>query len=266
MPVKVKVYEADDGYSDKYVSRNKMAFSFLSDDDKMVGPFVDCKDYMNNRLHGSITGINGGNQYKYQPSKMGSVSMEKTRILVCRQVSPVDAHPYEEISDFEEEIKLAIKLLNRIEKDLHLIKSTYDTVTGIKKEYGQVLLIEGSRRWMLASPMLSLYLFLLRNAYLYKEGQTYIKTIESSPEIQLAPTVGVQIVDAVKFIVKHKYANVFGKSMDKNYPPEITPDQMHSMGIRAFAMCLQTQLWPHWVFPNKVVAVKPVKKLKETTA
>lgn len=268
MSVKVKAYEANSGYEDKYVSRSKMAFSFLSDDDKMVGPFVDCKDYMNNRLHGSITAIDGGNEYKFQPSKMDPVSMEKTRILVCRQVSPIDHNPLE-AKAFEDEIKLAIDLLNRIEKDLHLIKSTYSTVTGIKKEYGQVLLVEGSRRWMLASPMLSLYLLLLRNAYLHKEGQSYIKTIESSPEIAsstISIVSGAGIVDAVKFIVKHKYANVFGKSIEKNYPPEITADQMHSAGIRAFSLCLQTHLWPHWVFPNKAVAVKPVKKLKETVA
>lgn len=264
MPVKVKVYEASDGYSDKYVSRGKMAFSFLSEDNKMVGPFVDCKDYMNNRLHGCLTDIAGTTQYKWQP-QMGPISMEKTRILVCRQSTPDSNEPLlKKITEdqFEEEIKLAMDLLHPLEKDLHLIRSTYDRVTGIKEEYGQVILIEGSRRWMLASPMLSLYLYLLRNAYHHVKGQSYIKTIEESTEYGskdiLAP--------AVKFIVKNKYAKVFGKSIEKNYPASVGQDLMHVTGILAFGRGLYTASWPHWLFPNKEVAVKSGKKLKETVA
>lgn len=260
MPVKVKLYEADDGYSDKYITRDKMAFSFLSDDDKMVGPFVDCKDYMNNRVHGSLTGQAGASQYKFQPSKMAPVSMEKTRILVCRSSSPSDGHPLLEPDEFEEEVKLAMDLLHPLEKALGLLRSTYDSVTGIKKEYGQVFLIEGSKRWMLASPMLSLYLLMLRNAHTHVMGQSYVKSIESFKEIG-NPDL---IPQTVKFIVKNKYIKVFGKSLEENYSATIPEDTMHAMGIYAFGKCLYTQYWPHWLYPNKVASVKPVKKLKET--
>lgn len=253
MAVKVKLFEAKDSYSDHYVSRSRMAFSFLSQENEMVGPFVDCKDYLNNRIAGFINKQAGKSEYKYQ-LKYAEVDLEHTRILVLRKDSPQDGHPLLESGEFEKEIKLAINLLNQAEQALHLVKSTYTKVTGVPKEYGQAFLIEGSRRWMLASPMLSLYLFLLRNAWIHKEDQPYIQTIEASTE-----TGSLVVAEAVKWIVKNKYINVFGKSLEKNYPPDVTEDMMHSMGIYTFGLCKYTEYWPHWKFPNKAVAVKPVK-------
>jgi hypothetical protein len=239
------------GHVDHYVSNDKMAFSYLSKQLNMVGPFVDCRGYLIERLQGFLLNQAGTTVYKYQPKLMGKIDLEKTRLVVSKKDIT--------LTEFEVEMKLTMDLVHQVEKALHLLPSKYERVTGVSKEYGYTFLIEGSKRWMLSSVMLSLYTFLLRNGYRHKKGQTWQTTLgnlrnDDGPD-------GKTAIRGIEHIIANKYIKVFGEDMEYNYRKE-TMSHIHHMGIAIFSSEVATynqqykKLWSDWVWPTSKPATK----------
>lgn len=233
MTITIKSFtQSPKGYADQYVSHDKFAFSFLSEDNKMVGPLVDCKGYLHNRLHCFINNdppkANGYEQYKWLPEH-GKVSLESTRLLVVRKAQSQEK--------FDKEIKLALGVLHSLEKALGLIRTKAYPVEGIPKEYGYGCLLVGSKRWMLSPVMLDLYVVLIRQAREYEYGATYQTLSPQSVPGRVA-----------SFLVKNKYAIVFGKELKPNWPKGADQHVMHEMGITNFSQSWSSikTYWPHW--------------------
>lgn len=245
---KIEGYDSPGGYEDKYVSRGNMAFSFLSEDGKLVGPLVDCRGYILERLQGFLLGDTspGSSEYKYQPDDMEDISLEKTRLVVSKKGTTVEA--------LESEMRLVMDLLHQMEKDLHLIKSRYERVLGVDKNYGVTFLIEGSKRWMLSPVMLSLYMLAIRNGYLHKIGQPYLTTFEKAGN--LVDGAAKSVERGIKHIIKYNYWKVFGKDIKLNYTKEQVA-YIHGMGIQVFStenvetIKMYMKYWQHWIWPNQ---------------
>jgi hypothetical protein len=253
MTTKVQGYDAIDKYEDHYVTRGGMAFSFLSDDGKLVGPLVDCRGYLIERLQGFLIGLRSDHQYKYS-KKMEEINLERTRLVVVRKGITVE--------EFDKELQLAMDLLHQLERDLHLLPSHYSRVQGIDKGYGVAFLVEGSKKWMHSPVMLSLYTLILRNAYQHKKGESYVSTLQN---LKKEPS-GLNIMRGIEHIVNNSYWRVFGKDMEKNYANS-TVSHMHGMGIAFFSqentanIKIYMEKWPHWVWPGQIVPKKkPVVK------
>jgi hypothetical protein len=229
--MKVKGFiESPTGHGDPYVSHANMAFTFLSSDQTPVGPLVDCKGYINNRVHAFLSGT-VFSKYTYDPA-YGKIDLEKTRIIAVKK-------GYTQ-KQFNKIIEQSIDLVNQLEHDLHLMRSTWEEVEGIPENYGPGVLITGSKRWMLSPVMINLYLWLIRNGSKHEIGTEYLKTIANLEYPEAA--------NAIEFIVKTKYWKVFGKDMKANWNPKNT-GVVHDMGISMYSSDNETYLsqWPHWL-------------------
>jgi hypothetical protein len=237
-------FSAPEAYHDHYVSHGRMAFSFLSKDGQMVGPFVDCRGYIIERLQGFLHKFQGSTIYKYHPKQMGAIDLDKTRLVVSKKGITLEK--------FEAELKLTMDLVHQVEKALHLLPSKYERVTGVSKEYGFTFLIVGSKRWMLSSVMLSLYLFLLRNGYRHKKSQKWQTTLnhldnDDGPDGEIA-------IRGIEHIIANRYIKVFGDDMDYNYRKEVM-SHIHHMGIAIFSSEVPSyiqqyqKLWSDWIWP-----------------
>ncbi len=216
-PTKVKKFkEPPLGPQDSYVSKNHVLFSILNQDGEMIGPLVHCKSYMTSRLWGLTNGGDSLN-HSYSYDKIWPKSdLLYTRLLVAKRgVSS---------GEFEKEVKLAIDLVNQVEKELGLLPSKYYEIKGVPTEYSPALLVVGSKRWMLAPPMFNLYLLLLRSGQIHTPGQDYMKAATACGAGKL-----------VKFLVENKYWKVFGKEVEKNWPKDQSSSIIGEMGVRVFS-------------------------------
>lgn len=241
-PVAVKFYESPKGYADAYAGhgQGKMCFSFIDTENKMIGPFVDCKEYVKARLYGSMTngvGTPSDSYYRYKP-EWGKLDLDKLRLLVVRQTIGT-------AEQFEKEIKIGLSVINEVEQNFGLMKSKFYPVTGIPKEYGHAVLVVSSKRWMLAPPMLDLFVVLLRNSKNYTPGKPLKTNLLTLKDQFDAPASMV-----VDFIATNKYWKIFGKELEANWNKDIPQAIASDAGIWNFSYD-QPKLqkyFPHWKF------------------
>jgi len=228
------------------VYNSGLEYSFVSKDNKQCCPFVYCKDFLQDALmavhHQCPVNIYG---FEYIAQSCEPICSEKTRIAITNAKD----------SKFSEKIPAMLHFLRQVERKLKLIRTTSLRVNNPPSKYAKcgVFLLEGSSRWMLSPPMISMYSLLIRIGFVHTIGDSYEKTIENVAKGTVNPYQSndkVQIEKAksgIEKILKYGYAKLFWKDIVKNYPKVNTSSMHNYFGIMAFSEPKNPYKQPkHW--------------------
>lgn len=147
-----------------------LEYAFLSKDLKQCGPFVYCKEFLVDSVW-ATTNKKSIDLYGfyYSPYMDAPVDLEKCRVLLRHRTD----------GGFAKQIKPLVKFLNGIEKAFGFDKTKLQQVSNPPQEYNfnytnkeshPVYCLEGSKEWMQAPPMVSLYVLLMRCGMGYRSG------------------------------------------------------------------------------------------------
>lgn len=212
-----------------------LEYSLVSADYRQCHPFVWCKDFLHDVLYATIN-----NKwfeiykFRFNPSIDAKPCLDKIRLMLTNSKD----------KKFSEKIPAILDFINQVEDRLK-IKKTFvrkcaDPPEGYKK--AGVFIFEGSKRWINAPPMLSLYTLLLRIGCSHTLGQPFMKTIEgiSSGDIkgyQKKDAFWLRNTDiAFQKILRLGDRKIFHKDIKLNYPNNLQINSIHNkMGIIGFA-------------------------------
>ena len=113
----------------------------------------------------------------------------------------------------------------------------------------QIILMEGSRRWLKSPPMLSLYTLLLRIGLSHESGNNYTDTIERIKNGSLKPyqkqdTSYLNNCDiALSKILRYGDRKIFDRNIKKNYPLIDVKDMHNRLGVVGYSIdCVRNSL------------------------
>ncbi len=230
-------------------------------------PWVLCKDFFQDAVQGHLLGVKKGCYgYYYDPKDDPALSLDRTRIAVGNA----------EDSELGKKVTAALEFLNQFEKQIHLIRTKADECESPPEKYKNsgVYLFEGSARWMLSPPMISLYTLLLRVGFTHQIGDTFEQTVEKvttgKTKCYESGTSGSNDASYLKSgksgiekILKHGYAKIFHKNIKDNYPASVAIGTMHNnSGIVGFSTGQCKTTYPHWFRMDNPKKKKPVAKKK----
>lgn len=207
------------------------AYSTINNDGEQVADWGTCKDYVLERhIWANVKMKSLPYGTVYDPLKMPELTLDGTSILFSTDVD------YNKILD----------LVNQIDEVLGMRPSTYERVESPWKSF-QDTYWEGDPRYMHAPPLFGLWTMLLRNARIYKPGDSWQAALNSNRDYVWAPA----IVNMINFVVAHGIDEVFGPDKSMNWGP-LTPDSANhaSGGPYLFATAQSRTNFRHWKFPK----------------
>ena len=226
---------------------NGLEYAFASEDNKQCCPFVFCKDFLQDcvwgQLYGKVATIFG---FTFNPKNDPHLDMNKCKLLVTNSADP---------KEFKNRIEKCVLFINQIEKALHLIRTVAYECELPPPHYTKcgVFLLESSRRWLEAPPLVSLYTLLIRVGFVYNGTDTFMEHIAKVQEGKISP---YQRNDAsylksadkgIKQIMELGYRKIFYIDPKKNYPEGIQTGVLHnSTGIVGFTAGSTKTVVPYW--------------------
>lgn len=220
-------------------------FCFVSDDNRQCHPFVYCKDFLQDAVHGHLhnkrASIYG---FSYDPASKPPISLKRTRIALANKSDKA----------FASRIPAMLEFLNYFAKQLKLKRTRAYEVTNPPKKYGSgVFVTIGSPRWMNSPPLLSMYSLLMRVGLAHTVGADPMTTLEGVASGKVKPYQAndrTQLAGALKGIreiLKVGYRKFFYIDTEKNYPKGAVIDTMHnSCGIVGFSSGYSRGVVPYW--------------------
>jgi hypothetical protein len=223
-----------------------MQYCFLSDDLRQCHSFVYCKDFLQDArhafLHKQRAEIYG---FSYGPRNK-PICTSRTKIAITNTSDP----------DFGEKMPNMIDFVNQFARLLHLKQTEVFQVKSVPRKYERcgVFVTDGSPRWMNSPPLLSMYSLLLRCGCGHRVGDKCFTTIDRIISGKVKSYGGeddsIQLKDAlpgIKKIVKLGYRPFFYIDDAKNYPKDVSIDDMHDRtGIVAFSVGDSEDVCPYW--------------------
>ena len=233
-----------------------LEYCFLGEKWEQCCAWVHCKDFLQDALTAFYNKKNiecFGFTYGTDNPKP---YLERIRLALANQSD----------KKFAEKIPNVLDFLHQVETDLHLIRTSTHVVANPLKRYssGRICIFEGSSRWMVSPPMLSLYSLLLRAGFCHKKEQSYKDTIKQIVEGEIKPyqkedasqLKGAQ--SGIDRIMQYGYAKIFYNDPKKNYPDKNIYDMHDRSGICAFSSGESKHINKHWH--------RKMKPIKETNA
>lgn len=239
---------------------------------KKATPFVTCKDFFQDATQAFHLGEECDIfDFKYDPKKHPALSFDRTRIMIGNTADKELGGKVAGVLDF----------VNQFEKKIKLIRTQAfkcDPTPAKWEKSSGVYLFEGSGRWMIAPPMISLYTLLLRCGFVHKVGDDFDKTckeiIDGKLEVGSKGKRNAGCYDdiylrdsqaGIKALLEHGYARLFYKDSAKNFPKKIDTDTMHDRcGIVGWSQKSVKAEMPYWyrlIDPKKKApAKKPAAK------
>lgn len=226
-------------------------YALVSRDNVQCHDFVWCKDFLHDVVYSCVNKKPFEiYHFKYNPHIDPNPSLDKIRLLVT---NPKD-------KDFSLGLLDCIDFLNQIESKLKIKKTSVRRCKSPPKGYESgVFLLEGSKRWLCAPPMISLYSLLIRMGFMHSTPDNFMHTIQ---KIKLGALKPYQKFDkkwlleanrALDLILKLGDKKVFSTDVKRNYPKNLPIDIVHNrLGIMGFASdiasksCNGPVLVPHW--------------------
>ena len=233
-----------------------LEYALVSDDYKQCHPFVWCKDFLHDAIYATIN-----NKwveiykFRFDPSKDPLPCMSKIRLLLTNSKDKKFAEKIPAVLDFINQIEERLKIKKTIVRKCWLPPESY-------RKAG-VFMFEGSRRWIQAPPMLSLYSLLLRVGFCHTAGDSFEKTLEGIKSGKIKP---YQKKDghwfkntepAFEKILRLGDRKIFDRNMQLNYPSNLDVDSIHNkLGIIGFATDMvyksigESVIVPHWHYDS----------------
>lgn len=253
LPVPVKFKSTTKITWIKYPSNLSQIYSrglemcFISKDLEQSTAFVLCKDFLHDALMAQLNQKNISIYgFKYDCGKNKPIDTENVRICVVNSNN----------KDFRTRIKACVNFLNQIESEMELKPTKIFEVENPPAKYANgAFMFEGSGRWLIAPPMLSLFTLLIRVGFKHKIGWSWRRTVQDAIKNMdnSAGTSGSSdgdylsnALNGIDKILTHGYANIFDKEIKKNYP-NLDASQLHdAFGIVGFTQERCKSIAPNW--------------------
>jgi len=228
------------------VYRSGLEYAFASQDNKQVCPFVYCKDFLQDAIQGCLHQIKRKIfGFTYDPEKHHPLCLKQTRLLVtCAKDSR-----------FRHKIANCLDFINQIERELKLKTTVATECANPPTQYllSGIWLLEGSRRWMISPPMISMYALFLRIGFIHTVGRHYEDTILDVINKKVTPYQNKdrkQLIDAlpgIRRILRFGDRKIFHRDIKANYPAKVSVGVMHNhLGIVKFSQQEMKSLFPYW--------------------
>lgn len=232
------------------VYKKGIEYALVSDDDVQCHDFVWCKDFLHDVIHSCVNKKSFEiYNFKYNPCIDPNPSLGKIKLLVA---NPKD-------KDFSNKIFDCLDFLNQIESKLKIKNTIIRKCKSPPQGYDNVFIFEGSKRWIAAPPMVSLYSLLIRMGFLHSPTDSFIYTIQKLKLGAIKPYQKFDkrwFLDAQKafdLILKFGDKKIFSNNINKNYPKSLSIDLIHNrLGIIGFANDIINKTYngsvliPHW--------------------
>lgn len=223
-----------------------MEFSFISKDNKQCIPFVFCRDFLQDAVHGYINKRKVEiYEFKYDYENHPSICLERAKIAIANQS--------DDYLDFK--IPNILDFIHQIEQNIGLSKTIIKKCINPPQKYirSGVWILNGSPRWMKSPPMLSLYTLMIRIGAGHKSGDLYEKTLDdimtgkNKPYLELDKYRLKLAMPGVKKIFKNGDKKFFHPKINLNYPNKIKIPCMHNnLGIIGFSEGKSKKYIPYW--------------------
>lgn len=234
-----------------YRSGLEMAFVSPEKPGRQACDFVLCKDFFQDAIQGALLNQSKGCfGFMYHPSSDPPLSFDKTRIVLGNK----------DETDLESKVIQCVDFLNSVEKKMHLLRTKHYKCETAPEKYktSGCYLLEGSSKWMLSPPMISLYTLFIRVGFVHTIGDSYEVTLKKVAEGKTkAYECGVagsndrgylnSAMKGIDKIIKHGYAKIFHRNIKDNYPAKVPMSTLHnSTGIVGFSNGSCKSYFPHW--------------------
>lgn len=245
----VKVTWIEKKKSISQVYNSGLEYAFLTENFEMIHQLVYCKDFMQDAIAGLLNNktmsIYG---FSYDPKNNLPIYLKKTRLLITNYGDKT----------FPNRIDASKEFLNQVEKKLKMVRTQIYKDTNVLKNYSAsgAFVYDGSSRWMISPPMISLYTLLIRISLAHKPGTDFMETIDGICNGQIQP---IQTDDknqlskakkALNWILEKTDKNLFSKNRIENYNnkgKEIPVHEMHNnFGIVSYAYGTPKNYFPEW--------------------
>lgn len=214
------------------IYKKGLEFAFVSDNYEQCHNFILCKDFLQDIVYSNINEktINIFN-FLYSPHKDPKICLKQLRLLVRNHSDKL----------FEKKLNNSIRFINELETSLRMKH------TKLRVCENKTYLIQATRRWMKAPPMISLFVLMLRIGLMHNANKTAKKTLDDMLKNKIKP---YQKKDA--YLLKNSYLGferimkmgdrkIFYRDINKNYP-NLSVDCIHnSTGILSYSNEIKTQ-------------------------
>jgi hypothetical protein len=226
-------------------------YALVSQDNVQCHDFVWCKDFLHDVIYSSINKKPFEiYHFGYNPHINPNPCLNKVKLLIT---NPKD-------KEFEARLPDCLDFINQVEDKLKIKKTIVRKCKSPPKGYESgVFFLEGSKRWLVSPPMLSLYSLLIRMGFLHSIPDSFLQTIQ---KIRLGALKPYQKFDkkwlseaqiALDLIFKVGDKKIFSSDINRNYPKNLSIDVVHNrLGIMGFANDIVSKnykgpvLVPHW--------------------
>jgi hypothetical protein len=228
-----------------------LEFALVSENDEQCHNFVWCKDFLHDIIYATLNNrAIDIYQFKYNPEYQPKPCLSKIRLLIANSKE----------KRLFKKIPACIDFLNQFEDTLNIKKTIVRECWKPPEQYTGVFLFEGSKRWLQAPPMLSLYSLLIRVGFVHTIGNSFAETIQGVKEGEIKPYQkydktwlnGIDL--ALDKLFKYGDRRIFSRNIRENYPSNIDIEQIHNyLGIIGFSSDIMTINWkdirplvPYW--------------------
>jgi len=240
------------------IPKDGLEYALVSEDYRQVHQLVWCKDFLQDAIYGHINhkkiNIYG---FEYNPDTSPPIYLDQTRILITNWKD----------ADFARKLlENCQEFLHEIEEILKLRKTVIERCENPPPRYRKagVFLLNGSKRWMHAPPMISLYTLLIRVGFVHPLGQSAQATLNQIKANKLIPynhhpgketdvDLVADVFKGIKRILKYGDRRLFHRNIQQNYPLNnqyghvFSIHQMHdSCGMMSFTTATNKADFPHW--------------------
>jgi hypothetical protein len=241
----IKVTWAEKKKSISQVYSSGIEYAFLTENFEMIHQFVYCKDFMQDAIAGYLQNktmsIYG---FSYNPKTCLPIYSKKTRLLFTNCSDKAMANRIPGSKDF----------LNQIEKKLKMHRTQIYTAFDPPKQYAKsgVYIYDGSKRWMISPPMISLYTLLMRVSLVHKVGDDFMNTVTG---VSSGKIPGMQTEDqyqmknaekAFKWILDKGDRKLFFTNQIDNFKDQSVNTMHNDLGIVAYSSGCPKKNFPKW--------------------
>ena len=240
------------------IPKEGIEYALVSEDYRQIHQLIWCKDFIQDAIYGHINQklveIYG---FQYDPKICPPVYMKQLQLMVTNWKDENFASKiFENCQSF----------LHEIESRLKIKKTVIEKCCNPPARYRKagVFLLNGSKRWMHAPPMVSLYTLLIRVGLVHPKGQEALETIDQVKNGILKPYNWQPAKDSDSDVIINAYAGIkrilsngdrrlFYRDIKRNYPANnyqgvpFSVFQMHDhCGMIGFSTARNKEDFPRW--------------------
>jgi hypothetical protein len=241
------------------IPKEGLEFAMLSPKYEQLNQLVWCKDFMQDLIWSYLNNqpidIYG---FKYDPKSAPVPSLKKLRLLVTNYKDP-------EFGD--KLIKNVLPLIHSVEDRLKMPRTVLEKCHGTPATYKKsgVWILNASRRWLKATPMLSFYTLLVRIGFVHQFEDSLETTLNKVKEGKIKTYYDAHCRDkemiekalpGILKLMKYSDRKIFPANIRRNYPTHFADGKnsvklsvfnVHDRcGVVGFSVGSTRQYFPHW--------------------